>query len=334
MSEAEIQEGWAPPRHRPENLGPDELAEWHRLTAAVAATAARYGWSKSEVSRRSGVPAGTTSQWYDGNYAGRIANVSARFASWIESIEEMHAMAARVPSAPGFVATPTAAELLNALLYAQTMAEFVVVTFGAGMGKTMTATHYRDSRPHVHLVTMRPATASSHGMLQELAQALEVVERNPAKLDRAIGEKLRRNGRNTLLIVDEAQHLVDAAVNQLRYFLDVYGVGIALLGNEELYGRFGGGKATPAYAQIHSRIGKPLRRLQPQPGDIEAMVGAWEIEDADVARLVEAIARKPGALRQVNKTLQLAGIYAAGEGAKLAPRHVKAAWENRGGEDV
>ncbi len=332
MTVTETQDGWAPPRHEPD-LPVEALEDWRKLTSRTREVCQRYGWSKSEASRRSAVPAGTFSQWYDGNYAGKIENVSARIKRWLDSVDELSAAAARIPVAPGYVDTPTSRELTENLLYAQMMPEMIVATLGAGMGKTVTANAYRDSHPHAYLVTMRPLTASVHGMLLEFCQALDVQERSPAKLDRALGEKLRRNGRNTLLIVDEAQHLKDQAVNQLRYFLDIYGCGIALLGNEELYGRFGGAKPTPEYAQLHRRIGKRMKRLQPQEGDIEAIVRAWGIEDDGIAALCRAIGRKPGALSQITKTLQLAGMYATGEARKVTLADVKTAWANRSGED-
>lgn len=323
---------WAPPAGEPEGTSA-EVEAWRGLVRRLAETAQRYGWTKSEVSRRSGVPAATLWQWYGGDYKGRIANISARVEKWLDSVAELSQAAASVPIPPAFLSTPTATQLLDTLLYAQMMPEMVVVTLGAGMGKTMTCEHYCESRPHAFMVTMRPTTRTVHGMLQELAQALDVSERNPARLDRALGDKLRRNGRHTLLVVDEAQNLSDEAVNQLRYFLDDYGVGIALVGNEELYGRFGGNKATPAYAQIIGRIGKRLKRLQPLPGDIDMLVDAWEIADEDVCRLARAIGRKPGALRNITKTLQLAGMYAAGEQRSITAADVKAAVANRGLED-
>lgn len=332
MSESQAQDLWGKPAAEPD-LPPAELKRWHGLRGRVAETAQRYGWSKAEVSRRSAIPGGTLSQWLDGTYRGTVANVSARVERWLETVEELTEAAARIPVPPGYVPTPTSAELAETLLYAQLMPEMVVVTLGAGMGKTMTAVDYCTSRPHAFLVTMRPTTSTVHGMLLELSQSLGVTEKNPARLDRALGDKLARNGRNTLLVVDEAQHLGDNAVNQLRYFLDIYGCGIALLGNEELYGRFGGAKATPAYAQIHRRIGKRMKRMQPLAADIDALVAAWGVKGEEARRLARAIGRKPGALSQITKTMQLAGMYAAGEARETTAADIKAAWANRGGED-
>lgn len=306
------------------------VARWRRLRQQVIEVARRYGWTKTNVSTRSGIPQGTLWQWFDGTYNGVLDNVSDRVAKWLEAVDELTAAAARIPVAPAYVATPTSRKVEEALLFAQMMPEMVVVTLGAGMGKTCTAEHYCGTRPHATHVTMRPTTASLNNMLRELCEVFDVRERDPAKLDRAIGHKLKRNGRNTLLVIDEAQNLTDQAVNQLRSYLDLYGVGIALLGNEELYTRFGGNEAKPAFAQLHSRFGLRVRQLQPTAGDIDVLLDAWGLTDPEIRKLMAAVGRKPGALRQVGKVLQLGGMYAAGDQRELSIADIKAAIANRG----
>lgn len=324
---------WAPPRSEPTAASVPILARWRALTADVRLVAERDSLSKSEVARRADVPIGTFSPWYDGTYPGSIHRINERVEKWLRSLEDRRTVKA-VQSGPGFVETRTARAVIEALVYAQAAPEMVVITLGAGMGKTMTAQYFASTRAHVVVVTMRPTTAGVRQMLSELAIALNVYERAPSRMDRAIGERLRRNGRQTLLIIDEAQNLVDSAVNQLRYFLDEYQCGIALLGNEELYGRFGGDQPSAAYAQLHRRIGMRLRRLHPLQADIDAVVAAWDLQDPDAAKLARAIGRKPGALSQVSKTLTLAGMIAAGEQKELSAEHVRQAWINRGGEDL
>src|SRR6185437_11603896 len=108
-------------------------------------------------------------QWFDGTYAGVIANASDRVEKWLDAVEEMSTAAARIPVAPGYVATPSSRRLVDALIYAQMMPHMIVATYGAGMGKTRTADHYVDQRPHAYKVTMRPHVSTVHGMLLELA---------------------------------------------------------------------------------------------------------------------------------------------------------------------
>ncbi|ODR93551.1 hypothetical protein AUC70_11860 [Methyloceanibacter stevinii] len=328
----ELQPGWAEPRFEPDGLSSQELQRWRALTTRVADVARRHGWTKAEVSRRADVKASKLSQWYDGNYKGTIRNVNDDIETWLDSLHEDSATEALIPQQPGFVETPTSARIRDILLYAQLSPEIVIVTAGAGMGKTMTAQHLQKTRPHVHMVTMRPSTKTAHGMMNEFRVALDVPEKNPANLDRALGDKLRRNGRKTLLIVDEAQHLLDDAVNQLRYFFDQFGVGLALMGNEDVFTRFSIAKGKANQAQIHRRVGMRFRRMDPTAGDVAAIVDAWGITDEAIVKLCRGIGMKPGALSQISKTLQLAWMYAAGERRELAAADVRRAWEERGGE--
>lgn len=329
---------WALPVADPENIGrlgrsEQDVADWRTLVAKVANVAQVNGWSKAEVARRSGVPDGTFNQWFSGKYAGRLDEQNRRIQQWLDQVDEMEELGRGIPTSPGFVETRTAREILQTLSYAQMMPEMAVITFGAGMGKTMTCKQYAAVRPHVYLVTMSPHTRTTHGMLVEIATALGINQPNPAKIHRAIGDRLQRNGRKTLLIVDEAQNLKDDAIDQLRNFLDVNECGIALVGNEEIYGRFAARADGPSYAQIKRRIGKRLKRSQPYQEDITALIDAWGITDPATRKLLVGIGHKAGALGQIDKTLKLAGLLAAGQGTIIGEKHVRAAWSNRAVED-
>jgi DNA transposition AAA+ family ATPase len=312
-----------------------DIEEWKALTTRIATLATSNNWSKAEVARRSGAPEGTLSQWFSGQYKGRLDTTNARMRQWLDSVEEMDAMTRGIPDSPPFVETRTSREVFETLVYAQMMPEMVVVTLGAGMGKSITCKHYCSVRPHAFHCTMSPNTKTVHSMLVELSTALGVTQHNPSKLHRAIGERLQRNGRKTLLIIDEAQNLVDAAIDQLRMLLDINECGIALVGNEEIYDRFKNRPNGPSYAQIKRRIGKRLKRMQPYAEDIRVLIDAWGIpaEDEGSRRLLTGIGNKPGALGQIDKTMKLAGLLAAGDGAAISEKHIRAAWTNRSVED-
>ncbi|PPE80604.1 hypothetical protein C3941_09255 [Kaistia algarum] len=292
--------------------------------------------TRSDVARGSTIPLPTLTQWIDGTYAGSYINTTERVRRYLLTMEgaRQQVLALTALKAPGFVETPSSRELIDTLAYAQSSPELIVATMAAGMGKTTTCREYASGRSAVFVVTMRPTTSGVHAMLQELAQALEVPERNPARLDRSIGERLKRNGRHTLLIVDEAQNLADKSVDQLRYFLDLYGCGIALVGNEEVYTRFGKPEPRAGYGQIHRRVGKRMQRMAPLDGDIAALLDAWEVEDGECRRLLAAIGRKPGTLGQIDKTLRLAAMIAAGGGTPVVADHIRSAWRNRSGEAI
>lgn len=329
---------WSFPVNGPDNIGKagrsaEDLADWQSLTAQVAQVATANGWSKAEVSRRSGVPDGTFNQWFSGKYAGRLDETNQRVRQWLAAVREMEAMGRGIPISPAFIETRTAKEIFETLVYAQMMPEMVVITQAAGMGKTYTCRHFCTVRPHAYLVTMSPHTKTTHGMLVEIASALGIHQPNPAKIHRAIGERLQRNGRKTLLIIDEAQNLKDDAIDQLRSLLDVNECGIALVGNEEIYGRFAARADGPSYAQIKRRIGKRLKHSHPYPEDITRLIDAWGIKEDGARKLLTGIGNKPGALGQIDKTLKLAGLLAAGNGGEITEKLIRSAWANRAVED-
>lgn len=324
--------GWSAPEQEPEGLSDADLQAWRAAHERVRRIATAEKWTRAEVARRADMPAPTLTGWLDGSYGGSVPNQTARLVKWLDAYDEGRRLAAQMPRTPGWVSTPTGEQILQALFYAQTLPDWAVITLGSGMGKTITARRYIETRPNAYLVTMRPTTGAVSTMLAAIADVLDVSERNPVSRDKAIGHRLKRNGRHTLLIVDEAQNLVDKAVDQLRHFIDEYGCGLALMGNNELYSRFGKGEPREGYGQIHRRIGARLIRHRPLAGDIEALIGAWKVESREIAELLRKIAMKPGALGQITKTMQFAAILAASEARPITVADVRDAWQNRGGE--
>ncbi|SIQ24571.1 hypothetical protein SAMN05880590_102773 [Rhizobium sp. RU35A] len=312
----------------------DDVEIWRQLTGKVAAIASENGFGKSEVGRRMGMEVSTFSQWFSGAYLGRLETYNRMAEQWLHAFFEASDVVSNIRQSPLFINTRLSREIFDTLSWAQTTADMVMITVGAGMGKTMACRTYAATRPHVYHATITPHTKTVHGMLVELAAELEVKENNPARLTRAIGAKLGRIGGGSLLIVDEAQNLVDDAINQLRHFMDIYQCGIALVGNDEVYTRFGRSAGGPSYAQLKRRIGKRLNRAKPYLEDLQAYIAAWGITDPECVKFLTGIGLKGGALGQIDKTAKLAFMAAEGGGQPLSITHVKAAWQNRDVEEI
>ena len=325
---------WNEPKNTPSHLSEMALNAWKDAVAGIRVLATELNISRGELCRRADVPQGTFSPWYDGKYTGSYPNTTKRLAQWLKAETEKRETQRHLIKEPDFVETPTARKLLNALRYAQTAPAMIVATLGPGMGKTTVARHVAATTPHAYRVVMRPSTGSVHSMLRAIAASVAVTERDPSKVASAIGEKLKRNGRHTLLIMDEAQNLSEPAVNELRFFMDEFGVGIALLGNEDVHAKFGSHSPREGYGQIHRRIGMRIRQLQPSSADIEAFMAAWDLADAGVMRLLRIIGKKPGALGQITETLKLAAILASGRNEPITEQDVRSAWMNRGNEEI
>ncbi|MGV8939064.1 MAG: AAA family ATPase [Allorhizobium sp.] len=308
----------------------EDVATWRKLLTRVIDAAAANGWNKAEVSRRAGMKDGTFSQWSNGNYPGVLTNINDQVSNWLEALEESASIAASIPVSPNFVKTSVGGDVYNCLLFTQITSGFTAITLPSGSGKTATARHFRDTRPHTWLATISPNTKTVHGMLVELAAELDVQEHNPARLVRAIGRKLQRIGDGTLLMIDEAQNLVPDAINQLRHFVDIYKCGVALIGNEDTAISFIKDKGSVASrAQVATRFDRRLYRTPDPVSDAAVLINAWNIEDPDCCQFLSSIATKPGALRNIDRTIRAAMVMALGGGEDLAKQHLIAAWRNR-----
>jgi len=299
------------------------------LVQRVEAVAEARGWSVAEISRRSGVSQGTLHEWLKGRYRCQTQAINDRIRQWLDTIEEFEKLAAAMPEAPGFIELGFAKAVIATLSIAQVMPAMVMVTAGAGCGKTTAARRYTGTRANAHLVTMSPHCSSPHNMLHEIAASLGVATNNSREVVQRIGERLRRVGDGTLLIVDEAQNLSDDAINQLRHFVDMYDAGVALLGNDETYRRFAKWGHGHKYGQLRRRIFRRLRRDRPSRDDLTAFIDAWGIEDQTQREFLTGVGLKPGGLGQVEMTLKLARMTADGEGRGVTLADLRAAWANR-----
>lgn len=280
--------------------------------------------SQSILAKEAGISATTLNQWLNGKYLGDNEGIDAKLRLWSEADKSRRAAGSAMPVAPGFVTTPTAARVLGALAYAQ-MAGDIAVSYGnAGVGKTSSCRHYRDSSPNVWIATMDPSTSGVVTCLQEIADALGLDTGGGA---RAIAKRVEKRVLDThgLLIIDEAQHLSVQALDQVRAIHDATGIGIALVGNEGVFARMAGGRNAQQLDRLYSRVGKRLRLQQSSEADIVALIKAWGIEDTECRATLIAIARGPGALRTLTKTLRLASMYAAAEGRAMCCKDARAA---------
>ena len=315
------------------NRTDEQIADWRRLTERLKQLSEEKGWSKAEAARRIGMADGTFSQWFSGKYGGRLDTTNAQVAKFINQQDEQASFFASIPQSPPYFPTKTSREVMEALAWAHVASDLVTITLGAGMGKSQSCKEYKARRPNVWMTTVSEYTKTVNAMLVEIVATLGIHEHNPARLVRAIGERLKASG-NALLIIDEAQHLIPEAINQLRHFSDLYECGIALVGNNEIYDRVRDNKEKKrTYAQLRRRVGMRLDRLTPYPEDIAASIAAWGVKDDACVKLLTGIGKKPGALGQIDKTMKAATMLALATGEPVGFKHITAAWKNRNVED-
>lgn len=288
--------------------------------------------TQAGICRESGVSQSAFSAWYAGKYSGDNEAIEGKLRIWIEGFRSRNAQGSAMPSAPDFVPTPTARRVLAALSYAQTAADIAVIYGGAGLGKTSAIRQYVRTGLNVWHVTMTPASASVVTAMEEICRALGMGDvGGAAKLHRAVCRKVANT--NGLLVIDEAQHLSVQALDQIRSIHDATEIGIALVGNTEVFARMTGGNRAAYLDRLYSRVGKRLALQRSSNDDIDALIAAWGIDDGKCRASLIDIAKRPGALRTLTKVLRLSSMHATAEKAPLCCEHVARAWRELGGAE-
>ena len=285
------------------------------------------GASWNDLSKRVGVPSGTLSQFGGANgYAGDESRPAEGVYRYRQTLMAQAEIEIEAPEVPDYYETETSRQIGNLLRMAQ-RGRIVVAAMGAGLGKTKTARRHAACFSNVFVATMSPSTAGVNTMQIEVLEALG--ERDaagtPQKLSRRIRERVK-DAKSALIVIDEAQHLTEKAIEEIRSWNDAVGVGIALLGNESVMQRLEGGNRRAAFAQMFSRVALRLVRSQPLRADIDAMIGAWQIDGAPETAFLHKIAMTPGALRGATMALELGSMIAASEQKPLALDHLQDAW--------
>lgn len=312
----------------------EDLETRRELVIKVSDIAQKEEWSKAETARQIGMADGTLNQFLSGKYPGRFDKINTTIKNWLSTYEQSKELAGQIPVSPDYISTEFAKEVEDALTAAHIMPAMVMVSADAGFGKTYAARRYALTRPNVYMVTISPYTKTVHACLQEVV-SIVAEGAGVNNMVRTIGNRLKRTGGGTLLIVDECQNLNDDAINQLRHFLDQYQCGIALLGNSETYTRFKTNWSDlPKYSQLKRRIFKRISRTKPKLSDIKKFIKAWGITEDDQVEFLTGVGMKPGALGQIDMTIKLAKLVANGERVEVNLSHLKSAWKNRDVEGV
>ncbi|MCZ6928706.1 AAA family ATPase [Serratia marcescens] len=293
------------------------------IRARVRTTVESSDVTYAAVAREVGISTSAISQFVKGEYRGDNNNVAGKLNVWLDN---RNRRTNEMPTAPDFIITRTVKQIWDALQYAQ-LAQCITVIYGnSGVGKTRALQQFAESRPNVWLITVSPSRSSLSECLYELALELGIGDapRRSGQLGRAIRRKLR--GTNGIVMVDEADHLDYSVLEELRILQEETGVGLALIGNHQVYGKLTGGNSRNMdFARLFSRIAKKVSILKTKKADVDAIADAWGLANKAERELIQALSEKPGALRTISHTLRLASMFARGSNERLSEKHIRAA---------
>lgn len=259
--------------------------------------------TQTEVGKELGVSGGAVSGFLSGKY--KTPHTLIPKIARLISMNEKKEVA---PKAPPFAETSISRIVWNTIAYAHLRGVIAVVYGDAGVGKTSTVKEYVRSDKQALLITILPVHASITGVNELIGVQLGVRKRVSREITTEIIDRLK--GSSRVLIVDEAQHLTVRALNHLRCISDESGIGIALVGNDEVYDNLWG-SGNKDFAQLFSRVGmrKQVQAKDISMADIQSIFGKYKLEEG-VLKLLAGVANTPYGIRgAVNVYINTVAVY-------------------------
>jgi DNA transposition AAA+ family ATPase len=314
---------------QPHTTGPDTAQELEAVRARIRQVMADDGLTLTAIAGEAGVSLATLSAFQLGNYTGRNDRVAADLRRWLDSRAARAAFDRRHRSLDGFVETPTAGRIEHALAFAKG-GEMVMVAGRPGVGKTTAVRQFQRRHPNVWICQVSPQMRSVPATLRAIGDAIGLhgLPRDGGMIMKAICQRVERAA--GLLVLDEAQHLTDGALEQVQAIWELFryggGFGVAFVGHRELEGRIG------ALDHLASRVSAPVIIEGARPEDADALLDAAGIACPRSRDFLRSQAPGRGGLRRIAQACQHALFVAADEaGGEVTFDHVRRVWTHLSG---
>jgi DNA transposition AAA+ family ATPase len=312
------------------------MERWQHITARLADELAR-GSSLSRIATEAGLsverglsfqhlPVDRLRAWSMKPEAMRESRYSDQLSPADEIEQKLGALFAELDAerattqaaAVSFVETARSRKVWDGFEQARELCELVEISAPPGTGKTCAADQYLAQCRKlegfgcpVWRITLSEFSLSIKSVLLLIAGEISPDRANfETRSDFATVSLIeeKTEGRGGLLIVDEAQHIGDAAringlniLNGLRHFVDRKRFGIAFLSNGEIYRRVAGGK----HGQLSSRMEAWRVEVSSVPDeDVDLIMAAWGISGKPAREWCIKKAKGAGGLRALTNAFR------------------------------
>lgn len=227
--------------------------------------------TRANLQRATGLSAGTVTQVLSGQYPSPPTPHLEAMWSVVDRAEARN----REPSSIPFTPTSVSAAVSAVIRRAHTDRDFGIFAGRVGIGKSMALRQYHAEQRQTSVLIEAFPGAGAAVVMRLLATRIGAPQRRRtiADITATVVETLR--GRDTVLLIDEAETLTDQALLHLRRVSDAAGVGVVLVGTPNLTGLVydPDGK----FGQITSRIGFwPAICQSISSEDVKALVSAFD----------------------------------------------------------
>lgn len=266
------------------------------------------GLSQGAAAEQIGVDKSTLGRYLKGTYQGDNGKLDERVSAWLG--KRPKAREIRRLEIP-FVATATTTKMMGFLGLAAMMGQLGIVYGGAGTGKTTVLKQYAERNPKALLI--EPDTGfTTKVLLQEICRVLDLSGKgNIHDLTERVVAALQEdgpcegflNGRNRILLIDEAEQLPTRALETLRRIHDKTGAAVALVGMPKLLRNLKGPNAE--FKQLFSRVSVKMELGEELPQADLLKIAGETLGCGDDKILQKIIKTAKGNVRKLAKLLMV-----------------------------
>ena len=183
----------------------------------------KHSISQNQLAAKVNLSSAALSSYLNQKYKGSVEAVERQLTEFFKINDEVAAVAEKVggllPREP-YVPTSISEDVYQSIRFAQLEHCMVVLHGDAGVGKSKGAQKFLKDHPTNAVgISITPSTGTLSSCIKLLARALRVPEcRN--KMDQMLALRNRLDGTNQVIVIDEAQHLKYAALEEIRSLTD------------------------------------------------------------------------------------------------------------------
>lgn len=281
--------------------------------------------TQAAAAREIGIGKSVLSELLNNKYSGRTDDYLVTLQNWLNKRSVTDQITAEL-SQPAFINLKTTGHVTASLSMAHALQTITMIFGGPGVGKTFAAERYMAENPNVWLITVSKSQGTLTSVLALIAGQLNVNSSGltAAQLSRLLRKRI--TGTRGLLIIDEAQYLSNAALQELRILCERE-VGISLIGNGEIRTRMTANRTREEMSPVWSRVARAQYMDKVSSTDAEAYIRGWGVTHEDCVReAVKYCLCANGAMRTLNHIIRMALHFARSSGNELRPEHLHLAW--------
>ena len=280
------------------------------LRAAFQIELEQSGLSTARAADQIGRHASSITRWLNGTYAGDNDAVAADVERWLDTRADAARRSLDGAGLDRHAETSASRQITSALAYAHAAGDIVAIIGKPGRGKTWASERYCAGRTNAFYLSVSSAVFSLPGLLSLVGEAIGAGRhhRSALEAERTIIDRL--HDRQALIVVDEAHHLRDKLLDELRIIRDRAGCGLALVADETIR------MALARCQQVDGRIGLRIDLATQPMADVEDIAAGvlGRRPSKTELKTLNAVGKGPGGLHAMRRLLGRAWMVAQAAG--------------------